>query len=165
MGDSQLKPRTCPTTGLTLLGFSEELEVHILPSFHPNSPFSLLQSRSTVTAGSEAAALGGTIWRRAKVELSGLFIWGGGKGSRCMYIYIQSRTIPPRKRPRERILHEKFSRLLLLLLILFKSWGCAPKCSLWSASGDGSSLASGASEPRRWGRVWWQPRENVPQDT
>lgn len=61
-----------------------------------------------------------------------------------MYIYIQSRTFPPRKRPRERILHEKVSRVLLLLLILFKSWGCAPKCSLWSASGEGSSLASDA---------------------
>lgn len=60
-----------------------------------------------------------------------------------MYIYIQSRTFPPRKRPRERILHEKVSRVLLLL-ILFKSWGCAPKCSLWSASGEGSSLASDA---------------------
>lgn len=58
-----------------------------------------------------------------------------------MYIYIQSRKFPPTKRPREFILHEKVSRLLLLLLILFKSWGCAPKCSLWSASGDGSSLA------------------------
>lgn len=62
-----------------------------------------------------------------------------------MYIYIQSRTFPPRKRPRERILHEKVSKSLLLL-ILFKSWGCAPKCSLQRASGDGSLLALDAAE-------------------
>lgn len=61
-----------------------------------------------------------------------------------MYIYIQSHTFPPRKRPRERILHERVSRLLLLLIIIFKSWGRSPKCSLWSASGDGSLLASDA---------------------
>lgn len=81
---------------------------------------------------------------RAKSELPMSIYLGRGKGSRRIYIYIQSHTFPPRKRPREHILHEKVSRLLL-----FKSWGCAPKGSLWRASGDGSSLAFGCSEPRR----------------
>lgn len=52
-----LKPQTCPTAGLTLLGFREELEVHIFPSFHPN-PLLPAQSHPTgskVMAGGAAA--------------------------------------------------------------------------------------------------------------
>lgn len=93
MGNSQLKPRTGPTAGLILLRFGEELEVHLLPSFHPNPPFSLPQSHPTgsnLTAGG-AAAPGGRIWCRAKAELPRSIYLGRGERKQ-MYVHIHSVT-------------------------------------------------------------------------
>lgn len=68
--------------------------MHVLPSFHPNIPFSLPQSYSTgskVTAGGGAAAPGGRIWRRAKAELPRSIYLGRGERKQ-MYVHIHSVT-------------------------------------------------------------------------
>lgn len=91
------------------------------PSIKPKPGSKIAPCRNT--RGPQAAT-----GRRARSELPMNIYLGRGKGSRCIYIYIQSHTFPPRKRLCEHILHE-------ISVLLFKSSNGAPRGSLQRAGG------------------------------